>query len=71
MDRSGYKCVYCGKEKCVLQLARVRPKSKGGSDRTSNLVGPHVKCNEKKADRLTEEFLSKKPHGPYQSLGTD
>jgi hypothetical protein len=43
MDRSGYKCVYCGKEKCVLQLARVRPKSMGGSDRPSNLVGPDRK----------------------------
>ncbi|NEP40748.1 MAG: HNH endonuclease, partial [Okeania sp. SIO2H7] len=37
------------------------PKSKGGSDRVSNLVLSCVKCNQKKDNQLPADFLSDKP----------
>ncbi len=37
------------------------PKSKGGSDRVSNLTLSCHSCNQKKGNRSVEEFLKKKP----------
>ena len=39
----------------------IRPRSKGGSDRLSNLTLACTKCNQKKGNKPVEVFLAKKP----------
>jgi 5-methylcytosine-specific restriction endonuclease McrA len=55
------KCAYCGKEGVYMNIDHIQPKSKGGSDRVSNLCLSCVKCNHKKDNKLVEEFLKRKP----------
>ena len=55
------KCAYCGKEDVPLQVEHIVPKSKGGSNRVSNLTLACEKCNTKKSNRSVEDFLKKKP----------
>ena len=61
LERDGRKCLYCGKENVPLNLDHVEPKSKGGSDRLSNLVLACIPCNQKKGNRDVREFLKGKP----------
>lgn len=61
LEKYKYKCVYCNKDKCKLQIEHVVPKSKAGSDRISNLVLACDKCNSIKNNRPIREFLSIKP----------
>ncbi|WP_017590069.1 RNA-guided endonuclease IscB [Nocardiopsis ganjiahuensis] len=62
-------CVYCGATNVPLNLDHVYPRSRGGSDRVSNLVLACVPCNQTKADRPVEEFLSGKPQTLARVLG--
>jgi 5-methylcytosine-specific restriction endonuclease McrA len=55
------KCAYCEKDQIPLQIEHVIPRSKGGSNRISNLCLACEKCNQKKADRPVEEFLKGNP----------
>ena len=50
------KCAYC---KCIdkpLQIEHIIPKSRGGSNRVSNLTIACEKCNQKKGNLTAEEF---------------
>ena len=42
------KCAYCGAVNLPLQIEHIHPKSKGGSNRTSNLTIACEKCNQAK-----------------------
>lgn len=53
------KCAYCGKK--GEEVEHLVPRSRGGSNRISNLVLSCRKCNEKKGSLTLEEFLAKKP----------
>ena len=55
------KCAYCGVENVPLQVEHIQPKSKGGSNRFSNLTLSCQCCNQAKGNRSVEEFLSDKP----------
>ena len=55
------KCTYCGIENVPLQIEHIHPKSKGGSNKISNLCLACEKCNIKKGTQDIEQFLSKKP----------
>lgn len=44
-----------------LQVEHIVPKSKGGSNRVSNLTLACECCNQKKGNKPVEEFLKKKP----------
>jgi len=55
------ECTYCGKKDIPLQIEHIYPKSKGGSNRVSNLCIACEKCNQKKDNKPVEEFLKKKP----------
>jgi len=55
------KCTYCEKENIPLQVEHIIPKSKGGSNRVSNLCLACEKCNQKKANRDIKDFLRTKP----------
>ncbi|WP_245808597.1 HNH endonuclease [Deinococcus hopiensis] len=53
------KCAYCGKK--GEEVERLAPRSRGGSNRVTNLVWSCRKCNEAKGNLTLEEFLAKKP----------
>jgi hypothetical protein len=55
------KCAYCGKEGVPLQIEHIEPKSKGGSNRISNLCIACEECNQSKGSLSIEEFLKKRP----------
>lgn len=54
-------CAYCGVTEVPLQIEHIQPKSKGGTNRVSNLTLACEPCNTKKGDRPAKEFLKSKP----------
>ena len=61
LEKFDRTCVYCGSKDKALNLDHFHPKSKGGSDKVSNLVLGCVDFNQKKGNQLPAEFLSDKP----------
>jgi 5-methylcytosine-specific restriction endonuclease McrA len=60
LAKFGRACVYCGAMDTPLNIDHVHPRSKGGSDRVSNLVLACIPCNEAKSNRPVEEFAPKR-----------
>lgn len=60
LEKWGRTCVYCDATDTPLNIDHVHPRSKGGSDRVSNLVLACVTCNQKKDSRPVEEFVTNK-----------
>jgi len=58
LHKYGHNCVYCkGKSKdLVLEIEHVIPKSRGGTDKISNLVISCETCNREKGSRTAEEY---------------
>jgi 5-methylcytosine-specific restriction endonuclease McrA len=56
LEKWGRKCAYCGKTGVLLQVEHIIPRSRGGSDRVSNLTLSCGPCNQKKGDRTAAEF---------------
>ena len=54
-------CAYCGKENVPLQVEHIQPRSRGGTDRVTNLCLACKPCNTKKGNRPVEDFLKGKP----------
>jgi 5-methylcytosine-specific restriction endonuclease McrA len=50
------QCAYCQTSGVPLQVEHLIPKSRGGSDRASNLVIACDLCNKRKGSRTAEEF---------------
>ncbi|MFK0734742.1 MAG: RNA-guided endonuclease IscB [Gloeotrichia echinulata HAB0833] len=61
LEKWGRKCAYCDKEGVPLQIEHIHAKSKGGSNRVSNLTLSCERCNTKKGVKLIDEFLKKDP----------
>ncbi|MBV8315218.1 MAG: RRXRR domain-containing protein [Planctomycetaceae bacterium] len=57
LEKWGRTCAYCGEKDVPLQIEHIHPKSKGGSDRVSNLVLACEPCNRRKGNRPVEVFL--------------
>jgi len=55
------RCAYCGAENLPLEVDHIVPRSRGGSDRVSNLTLACHTCNRRKGSRLVEEFLLREP----------
>lgn len=55
------KCAYCGIENVPFEIEHIVAKSKGGSNRVSNLCLSCHSCNQAKGNKPVEEFLKKKP----------
>ncbi len=55
------KCAYCGVENVSFEVEHIHPKSKGGTDRISNLAIACHNCNQEKGNRDIRDFLSGKP----------
>jgi 5-methylcytosine-specific restriction endonuclease McrA len=51
-----YHCAYCGAKDCPLEIEHIIPKSRGGSNRLSNLTLACHSCNQKKGNRTASEF---------------
>ncbi|WP_179828422.1 RNA-guided endonuclease IscB [Nocardiopsis aegyptia] len=56
LSKCGRACLYCGATNVPLNIDHVHPRSRGGTDRVSNLVLACVPCNQAKNDRPVEEF---------------
>jgi 5-methylcytosine-specific restriction endonuclease McrA len=61
LQKWGRKCAYCGVENLPFEIEHIHPKSKGGSDRVSNLAIACHDCNQGKGNQPVEQFLAKKP----------
>ena len=51
------RCAYCNKAGIPLQVEHIYPRSRGGSDRVSNLCIACEGCNKRKGSMLVSEFL--------------
>ncbi len=56
-----HRCAYCDAHNVPLELDHVRPRSKHGSNRVSNLVVACTACNQSKGNREVGEFLKGDP----------
>lgn len=61
LEKYDRTCCYCGKTDVPLQIEHIQARSKGGSNRVSNLCIACEKCNQKKGDRDIKDFLKGKP----------
>lgn len=50
------KCAYCGKKDVPLEVEHIHPKSRGGSNRISNLTLACHECNQAKDTQTAAEF---------------
>lgn len=60
LEKWGRACVYCKKSGIPLEVEHIVPKSKGGSNRVSNLTIACSPCNLKKGNHSLEEFVKNK-----------
>ncbi len=56
LQKFNRKCAYCGKKDVSLEIEHIVPKSRGGSDRVSNLTIACHECNQSKGNQTAEEF---------------
>jgi 5-methylcytosine-specific restriction endonuclease McrA len=56
LEKFHHRCVYCGRGDTALELDHQVPRSRGGSDRVSNLVSSCHDCNSAKGNRTAAEF---------------
>jgi 5-methylcytosine-specific restriction endonuclease McrA len=61
LEKFNRQCVYCGAKDTLLEIEHVHPRSKGGSDKVSNLTLACHSCNQSKGNRDVKDFLSGKP----------
>lgn len=54
-------CAYCDAQYVPLQIEHIQPKSRGGSDRVSNLTLACSPCNLAKGTQSIADFLNQKP----------
>lgn len=62
LEKWNRQCVYCGKQDTRLEVEHIHPRSKGGTNRISNLTIACHDCNQKKESRDISDFLSGKPN---------
>jgi 5-methylcytosine-specific restriction endonuclease McrA len=60
LEKFNRKCIYCGKTDTRLEIEHLTPRSKGGSNRVSNLGIACQPCNQKKGNKDVIEFLKGK-----------
>lgn len=62
LEKWNRKCVYCKADNFPLEIEHIVPRSKGGSNRISNLTLSCHECNQQKGNQDIEDFLSGKPN---------
>jgi 5-methylcytosine-specific restriction endonuclease McrA len=55
-EKLGRGCAYCHQSGVPLEMEHIVPKSRGGSNRTSNLAPACHACNQEKGNRTASEF---------------
>jgi hypothetical protein len=61
------QCAYCGNEK-NLTLDHITPRSKGGSDRVTNVLCACNKCNHSKGQQIWYDWYMKQPFFTTEKL---
>ncbi|MGG6283741.1 RNA-guided endonuclease IscB [Leptolyngbya sp. AN03gr2] len=61
LEKWNRKCAYCSVENVPFEIEHIQPKSRGGSDRVSNLTIACHACNQSKGNQDIRDFLSGKP----------
>lgn len=56
LEKWGRKCAYCNATGTPLEIEHITPKSRGGSNRVSNLTVACHTCNQRKGSQTAEEF---------------
>jgi 5-methylcytosine-specific restriction endonuclease McrA len=56
LEKFERRCAYCGKTEVALEVEHIVPKSRGGSNRVSNLTIACHACNHAKGDKSADEF---------------
>jgi 5-methylcytosine-specific restriction endonuclease McrA len=56
LEKWGRRCAYCGATDRLLEVEHIVPRSRGGSDRVSNLTLACRACNERKGNQTAAEF---------------
>ncbi len=57
LEKWGRECAYCGEQNVSLEIEHIHPKSKGGSNRVSNLTLSCHACNQGKDNLPIEVFF--------------
>lgn len=61
LNKFNRQCAYCGAKDAPLEVEHIKPRSKGGSDRVSNLTLACHSCNQRKGNQDIQDFLLGKP----------
>ena len=61
LEKFDRTCAYCQAKNVPLEVEHIQPKSKGGSNRMSNLTLACRPCNQSKGNQDIQDFLSGKP----------
>lgn len=61
LEKFNRQCAYCGAKDTPLEIEHIKARSKGGSDKVSNLTLACHACNQSKGNQDVKEFLSGKP----------
>lgn len=69
LEKWNRTCAYCGAKDIKLEIDHVQARSKGGSNRVSNLCLACVPCNQKKGNQEIKDFLKGLPDLLKQILG--
>lgn len=56
LEKWGRRCAYCHQPSCQFEIDHILPRSRGGSNRPSNLALACHACNQEKGDRTAEEY---------------
>ncbi len=74
LEKWGRKCAYCGAKNTALEVEHITPKSRGGSNRISNLTLACRTCNENKGAQTATEFgypdIQKQAKRPLKDAAT-
>ncbi len=62
LEKFNRSCAYCDAKNVPLEIEHIQPKSKGGSNRISNLTLACRPCNEAKGNQDIKDFLRGKPN---------
>jgi len=60
LNKWNRQCAYCSVENVPFEIEHIQPKSRGGSDRVSNLTLACHDCNQKKGNQDVRAFLATK-----------
>lgn len=61
LEKFNRTCAYCNAKEVPLEIEHIIPRSKGGSNRISNLTLACRPCNQKKGSQDIKDFLNGKP----------